>query len=75
MGNSCSPGCQGEVFDGVFLCWPFSHKMSWMTSWTELSQILRVFLPSVSSMYYWLPKRHKNHIKQDVLQSQAHALL
>ena len=23
MGNSCSPGCAGGVFDGVFLCCPF----------------------------------------------------
>ena len=22
----------GDVFDGVFLCCPFSHKMSWMRS-------------------------------------------
>ena len=25
MGNSCSPGFAGGVFDGVFLCCPFSH--------------------------------------------------
>ena len=29
MGNGA-----GDVFDGVFLCCPFSHKMSWMGSWT-----------------------------------------
>ena len=23
MGNSCSPGFAGGVFDGVFLCYPF----------------------------------------------------
>ena len=26
----------GDVFDGVFLCWPFSHQMSWMKSGTSL---------------------------------------
>ena len=34
----------GDVFDGVFLCYPFSHEMSGMRSGTELSQFLRVFL-------------------------------
>ena len=24
----------GDVFDGVFLCCPFSHEMSWMRSGT-----------------------------------------
>ena len=24
----------GGVYDGVFLCCPFSHEMSWMRSWT-----------------------------------------
>ena len=27
----------GGVFDGVFLCCPFSHEVSWMRSGTELS--------------------------------------
>ena len=27
----------GNVFDGVILCCPFSHMMSWMRSGTELS--------------------------------------
>ena len=36
-----------DVFDGVFLCCPFSHEMSWMRSGTELGQFLRVFLPSL----------------------------
>ena len=31
-----------DVFDGVFLCCPFSHEMCWMRSGTELSQFLRV---------------------------------
>ena len=44
MGNSCSPG---DVFDGVFLCCPFSHEMSWMRSGTYLSQFLRLFLPTL----------------------------
>ena len=33
----------GDVFDGVFLCCPFFHKMSWMRSGTELSPFLRGF--------------------------------
>ena len=37
------------VAGGVFLCCPFSHEMSWMRSWTSLSQFLRVFLPSLGS--------------------------
>ena len=40
----------GDLFDGVFfliLCCPFSHEMSWMRSWTELSQFLIIFLPSL----------------------------
>ena len=36
----------GGVFDGVFLCCPFSHEMSWMRSGTYLSQFLRGFLPT-----------------------------
>ena len=35
------------VFHGVFLCRPFSHEMSWMRSWTKLSQCLRGFLPTL----------------------------
>ena len=35
----------GDIFDGVFLCCPFSHEMSWVRSETKLSQFLRVFLP------------------------------
>ena len=30
----------GGVYDGVFLCCSFSHEMSWMRSWTLLSQFL-----------------------------------
>ena len=33
MGNCCSLFA-GDVFDGVFLCCPFSHEMSWMISGT-----------------------------------------
>ena len=36
----------GDVFDGVFLCCPFSHEMSWMRSGTYLSPFLRVFVPA-----------------------------
>ena len=35
----------GDVFDCVFLCCPFTYEISWMRSWTELSQFLRFFLP------------------------------
>ena len=24
----------GEGYDGVFLCCPFSHEMTWLRSWT-----------------------------------------
>ena len=34
----------GDVFDGVFLCCPFSHEMSWMRSGTELSPFFEGFL-------------------------------
>ena len=37
----------GDVYDGVFLCCPFSHEMSWMRSWTYLSQFLGDFLPTL----------------------------
>ena len=37
----------GDVFDGVFLCCPLSHEMSWMRSGTSLSQFQRVFLPTL----------------------------
>ena len=36
----------GDVVDGVFLCCPFSHEMSWMRHGTELSQFQTVFLPT-----------------------------
>ena len=41
----------GGVCDGVFLCFPFSHGMSWMRFWTLLSQFLRVFLPTLVLIY------------------------
>ena len=34
----------GDVFDGVLLCSPFPHEMSWMISGTLLRQFLRGFL-------------------------------
>ena len=37
-----------DVFDGVFLCCPFSHGMSWMRSVISLSQFLRVFLSTLN---------------------------
>ena len=36
----------GDVFDGVLFCAVFFHEMSWMRSGTELSQFLRIFLPT-----------------------------
>ena len=39
MGNGCSPGCSGDVFDGVLfliVCCPFSYEMFWMRSGTEI---------------------------------------
>ena len=49
MGNFCSPRC-GDVFDRVFSYCPFYHEMSWMRSGTLLSQFLRVFLHTLSSL-------------------------
>ena len=43
--------CAGGVYDGVFLHCPFSHEMSWMTSWTLLIQFLRVFLPTLAVLW------------------------
>ena len=37
----------GGVFDGVFLCCPFPHEISWMRSGADLSQFLRGFLPTL----------------------------
>ena len=37
----------GDVFDGVLFCAVlFSHEMSWMRPGTELSQFMRIFLPT-----------------------------
>ena len=44
----------GDVFDGIFLCCPFSHEMSWMRSGTYLSQFLRVFLPILTFLLHLL---------------------
>ena len=30
----CHQADTGDVYDGVFLCCPFSHIMSWMRSWS-----------------------------------------
>ena len=45
----------GDVFDSVFLCCPFSNKMSCVRSGTWLSQFLRMFLPTLSLVVrlYW----------------------
>ena len=38
----------GDVFDGVLFCVVlFSHEMSWMRSGAELSQFLRIFVPTL----------------------------
>ena len=38
----------GDVIDGVLFCAvPFPTKMSWMKSGIELSQFLRIFLPTL----------------------------
>ena len=38
----------GDIFDGVLFCAVFfSHEMSLMRSWTEVSQFLRLFLPTL----------------------------
>ena len=37
----------GDIFDGVLFCAAlFSHEMSWVRSGTELSQFLKIFLPT-----------------------------
>ena len=47
MGNGCSP-VAGDVFDDVLFCAVlFSHEMSGMRSGTELSQFLRIYLPTL----------------------------
>ena len=44
----------GNFFDGVFFMLSFSHEMSWLISWTEFSQFLRVFLPTnVDAIYFF----------------------
>ena len=45
----------GDLHDGAFLCCPFSHEMSWMRFGTQLSQFLRVFMPT-------LTKGHKSAV-------------
>ena len=48
MGNFCSSAAAGDVYDNVILCCPFFHEMPWMRSGTELSQFLKVFLPTLN---------------------------
>ena len=46
----------GDVFDGVLFCAVlFSHEVSWMRSGIELSQFLRIFLPTLFHADYTLP--------------------
>ena len=51
MKTCCSLAVAGDVLDGVFLCCPFFHEMSWMRSGTKLRQFLRVFLSTLKSQY------------------------
>ena len=47
MGIAVHLADAGDVFDGVLFCAVlFSHEMSWMRSGIELSQFLRIFLPT-----------------------------
>ena len=48
------------VCGGVFLCCPFSRRMSWMRSGTHLSQFLRVFLPTLDEESYVYVSRISN---------------
>ena len=53
MENGCSPAVAGNVFVGVLFCAVlYSHKMYWMRSGTELSQLLKIF-PTYSVDYFW----------------------
>ena len=47
----------GGVFDGVFLCCPLSHEMSWMRPGIKLRQFLRVFLPTLELAFLYLSYR------------------
>ena len=47
MRNGCSTAVASDVFDGVLFCVAFSNEMSLMRSGTELSQVLRIFLPTL----------------------------
>ena len=49
MGKAVHLADAGDVFDGVFLCCPFSHEMSWMSSGTLSGQFLRIFLPTLNT--------------------------
>ena len=49
MGNSCSPGRAGDVFDGIFLCCPFSHEMFWIRSGINCVSVWGFFLPTLPS--------------------------
>ena len=44
----------GDVFDNVIFCVVlFSYEMSWMRSGTDLSQFLRIFLPTFALDQYF----------------------
>ena len=43
----------GDAFDGIFLCYPYSHEMSWMRSGTQWSQFLKLFPTCFYFCYYY----------------------
>ena len=58
----------GDVFDGVLFCAVLlSHEMSWMRSWNELNQFLRISIPTSLSKTAWY--RLKYCLKNRKIQS------
>ena len=41
-----------DVFDGSYFVLSFSHEISWIRSGTEMSQFLRIFLPTLEIKIY-----------------------
>ena len=50
MGNSVLLAVAGCIYDVVLLCCLFSNEMSWMRSWTKLSQFLMIFRPTLGTV-------------------------
>ena len=59
----------GDVFDGVFLCCPFSQETSWMRSGTKLSQFSEGF-PSYSFCGDPLGHIYRAHVQKTKLMYQ-----